>query len=284
MARLIDRVPLIVVRHASTALNSTTSSECIRGHLDVKLSPEGRAEAKATGEKLKLKQFDVIVASDLSRAVDTAKTISQATGVPIVEVTRDARPWDVGSWAGRPIPNCTEKLVDFIRNKPDTVVGGGESFNDFANRFFDCIDDIRRKYAGKTVLLVTHHRGERLLQASLEGGADLSEDDIEPNAFLRKGIGPAEFRDDIVLARGDRDDDEDDVAQPRSKPSLPWNTKPIEPRINDPQRNLWTFSPGGKLDGTGAAADPFDLDPPVPLRKRSQSWANTVLEPMKRGR
>jgi hypothetical protein len=154
---------------------------------------------------------------------------------------------------------------------------------------------------GKVVCIVSHRRCERLLQAWLEAGGTLDES-IEPKAFLRAGIAPGGFRDDLVLAAGDGadaadaddyDDSDADDAQPtadarpapRSRStSVPWNSRPIEPKHNAAQRDLWTQSLGGPRDAMGPSRDPLDLRPEVPLKKRSQSWSNTILQPLKEGR
>jgi probable phosphoglycerate mutase len=285
---------ILFVRHGSTRLNQgsgqTGSSECIRGWLDVPLSPEGRQEAQAAGEKLKEHEFDCIVSSDLSRAADTARAISKKTGVPLVGLIDGLRPWDVGELAGKVVKDCLDILVDDIRNKPDEPMPSGESFNDFKERFLGCIDAIRRKHPDETVCVVSHHRCERLLQAWKETGGDPSED-INPDAFLRPGIGPGEFREFTLGKGGDSDGDVEITPNYQSRykakpaaPTPPWNAKPIEPRTGGPQKDLWSYSYGGKNDGAGLTKDdPLDLKPPVPLRKRSQSWDATILADLKKG-
>jgi broad specificity phosphatase PhoE len=282
-----NSVSIIYVRHGSTRLNQAnqTSTECLRGHLDVKLSDKGRDEANKVASELADKKFDVIVTSDLSRAADTAKAISKASGVPIAEITSGLRPWHVGRYAGVPMPNCNEWLTNYVRDKPDERLEGGESFNDFKTRFLDCIDDIRRKYAGKVVCVVSHSRGERLLQSWKETGGDLSET-VEPTAFLRQGIGPGEWRDDLVLGEGDREEEAESKsaksAPRQSKSDAPWNSQRIEPRPSSGGGKGIFSKPVGDA-GNGLARDPLDLAPDVPLKRTSQSWASTVLQPLRKG-
>jgi probable phosphoglycerate mutase len=284
--------PLIVIRHGATRLNEESgdsgSSECLRGHLDIPLAPEGKDEAARAGEKLRKLHFDVLLSSDLSRARDTAKIVSAKTGVPLSGVTKGLRPWDVGDYAGRPVPNCLEMLHDYAKNKPSTALKGGESFDDFRDRFLDCLDDIRRKYTGKTVAIVCHARNERVLEGwrRAGGGAD---EEIDPDALLMKGIAPGEFRTDIKLGKGSKSDDvaPSKKAQSKpapSKPAQPWSSAPIEPRAGGPQKDLFSYSVGGKHDGMGKTGNELDLKPAVPLRKRSQSWAATILADLVRGK
>ena len=46
----MPKTKLIVVRHSSTPLNSTDSSDCIRGWLDVPISAKGIEEVLATAQ------------------------------------------------------------------------------------------------------------------------------------------------------------------------------------------------------------------------------------------
>jgi len=255
-------------------------------------------EAKGLAKELTHVKFDGIITSDLDRAEHTAKLISDETGKPIWQATRGLRPWHVGTMAGKPIKNCLQILHDYIENKPDTPLPGGESFNDFKARAMNFLAEVARKYDGRTVALVTHHRFERLVDAVQRAGGDLDADaPIDADAFMEPGIAPAEYcRQVIESTESDGDEDEetetDDVrpaakpaprrapkpkkpSQP-SRPSVPWSSKPIEPRRDGPGKGLWSRSVGGALDGTGIKSDPFDLKPAVPLRKRSQSWQATV--------
>jgi hypothetical protein len=210
--------------------------------------------------------------------------------------------------SGKPLTECYEELVAYIRLRPASAPPNGESFDEFRDRFLSELDQIRREHAGETVLICTHSKNERLLEGWRQTGGGECEQ-INPDSFLHKGLGPAQYRTDIKLAEGegagDQDDDEADEAagddydddaddaQPaaksrpapkaRSTTTPPWNSRPIEPK-HSADADLWTESIGGRLDGTAKGDDPFDLKPKIPLRRRSQSWSNTVLEPMKRER
>jgi hypothetical protein len=284
--------------------------ECVRSWIDSPLSPEGIAKAHAAAEKLKGVEFDCIITSDLQRARHTAEIVSRATGKPIIRATRGLRTWHLGQMSGKPLTECFEELADYIRLRPASAPPSGESFDDFRSRFLDELDRIRREHPGETVLICTHSKNERLLEGWRQTGGGECEQ-INPDAFLHKGLGPAQIRTDIVLGEGDEadeavggdehDGDEADDVQPaaaarpatgvrvrladppaRGKSTPPWNSKPIEPRHNAAQ--TWTQSLGGPRDAMGPARDPLGLRPEVPLKKRSQSWANTVLEPLKQGK
>jgi len=67
---------LSIVRHGQTYYNA---AGLVQGRIDIPLNDMGKAQAKALGEALKQKQehYDVIMASPLSRAYETAKIIAK---------------------------------------------------------------------------------------------------------------------------------------------------------------------------------------------------------------
>ena len=185
---------LVVIRHGATALNSE-SHERIRGWKDVPLSDEGRADADKMGRELKKMKpkIDGIITSDLSRAHDTAKAVSKHTGAPILKVTKGLRPWNLGDFQGKDVKTTLPQMQDFIKNKPDEQVPGGESFNAFKRRFIKLVEAVQKKYPKHKMAIVTHHRGERLLQGWINEGQPKDPGKISPKVFMDKGIKPGSY-------------------------------------------------------------------------------------------
>lgn len=154
-----------IARHGATRLNNDdVSVDRIRGWKDVPLSPGGRAEAKQLAASMSVNPPDAIVASDLSRALETAETVSAVTGVPIVEVSPAFRPWNVGELAGALSSEAVPLLCRYAEYTPDIPIAGGESFNEFRGRFFNGLHDALSANQGR-IAIVTHHRNDRLLHA-----------------------------------------------------------------------------------------------------------------------
>ena len=86
------------VRHGETVWNVENK---ICGATDIALTDKGHEQALETGRKIKAEgiKADVILTSPLSRAYDTAKHISDITGIPLeVEPRlRRRRTWQAGS-------------------------------------------------------------------------------------------------------------------------------------------------------------------------------------------
>lgn len=91
-----DTPRVLFWRHGRTAWNVENR---FQGQTDIALDPVGHAQARRAGELLASLNPDVIVASDLTRAADTAGYLSRASGVP-VEFDEGLRERFGGSWEG----------------------------------------------------------------------------------------------------------------------------------------------------------------------------------------
>lgn len=181
---------LYLIRHGATKLNEGPNREDrIRGWLDPPLIQAGKDQAVADAAKLKDKGITRVYSSNLQRAGDTAKTIADTLDVP-VEDSIDFRPWNLGDLQGDPAEQVAAKLRHYAEN-PDEKVPGGESFNEFKNRYLDAFTPIyQATQDGKTLAIVTHYRDIKLTQAWLaddEHGIDLDEfftDDLKPGDII----------------------------------------------------------------------------------------------------
>ncbi len=78
---------LYYIRHGETKMNR---SGHYSGTSETKLTPKGRAQAKAAGQLAKNLNIDYIVASPLSRAQATAKIIAKEIGYPVAKIHTNA--------------------------------------------------------------------------------------------------------------------------------------------------------------------------------------------------
>lgn len=147
---------VIVVRHGQTEWNVQAR---IQGQGDSDLTDEGRAQADSLAERLSGERFDVLVSSDLGRAVATAQHIAGRCGKPVVLDARlRERCFGVGEGmtydeVDRAYPGAFAR----IRNvDPDFVIPGGESRRLFHHRVCAAFDSIARAHEGRTVVVVTH--------------------------------------------------------------------------------------------------------------------------------
>lgn len=76
---------LLLIRHAHP----------LSGHADPPLSPTGRRQAVEVGRWLAGEKVDVVVASPMARALETAQLASHEIGLPVTAVLDDLREWDL---------------------------------------------------------------------------------------------------------------------------------------------------------------------------------------------
>lgn len=124
---------LVMLRHGQTDYNAGSR---MQGQLDIELTDLGRAQAVAAAEVLAKRQPLMIVSSDLGRALDTAATLGERTGLQVQVDTR-LRETHLGDWQG-----LTHDEVDADapgarlawRDDATLAPHGGESRIDVANR------------------------------------------------------------------------------------------------------------------------------------------------------
>lgn len=87
---------LVMLRHGQTEYNAGSR---MQGQLDTELSDLGREQAIAAAEVLAKRQPLSIVSSDLRRALDTAVTLGERAGMPVLVDPR-LRETHLGDWQG----------------------------------------------------------------------------------------------------------------------------------------------------------------------------------------
>ena len=146
----------IAIRHGETRWNV---EQRIQGHGDSPLTDAGIEQAEAIARRLADEDFDVLVASDLGRAADTARRIGERSGIEVVTDARlRERNFGVGeglSYAeiGARFPGVFSRSGDI---DPDSGIPNGESRREFHERVTAAFVDLAREHAGKRVAVVCH--------------------------------------------------------------------------------------------------------------------------------
>lgn len=179
---------LLFVRHGATRLNNDdVSVDRIRGWRDVPLSPDGKEQAKKIAREVARDcPPDAVATSDLARAEDTARVIARECEVRLLPPSRSFRPWDVGKYAGEKTSEAIPVLDEYATETPDEPIPGGESFNSFRRRFFDGVVSLLEDHPDDLLLLVAHHRNERLLAAWVAAGCP-GDGSIDEEVFHQRG-------------------------------------------------------------------------------------------------
>lgn len=149
---------LYLIRHAEAISNVEPIIAGMRG--DTGLTPRGVAQAERLRDRLAATgeiAADVLIASTLPRARQTAEIIAPALGLPIV--------WDddfqeirVGEADGMRVEEffATFGEPNFERDPYHPIAPGGESWAQFQVRVGATLTRIAREQSGKTVVAVTH--------------------------------------------------------------------------------------------------------------------------------
>ena len=169
---------LYIARHGETAWNVENR---VSGRTDIPLTERGLEQAQLLAKNAMDKGIEVIIASPLLRARQTAQAVSDAIGVP-VEIDERLIELDFGIFEGGP---RTDPDFQHTRAQFPTRYPGGESAFRLAHRVYGCLEDVKKMYAGKTVLLVCHGGVCRMVRSYF---MDLSNDEYSyyfaPNAEL----------------------------------------------------------------------------------------------------
>lgn len=145
---------LYLMRHGSTELNAAGK---FRGWLDPALDSEGVRAARVAADFLAYRGLKRAVASNLSRASETARIICRAHGCDDPLLDSRLRPWNVGWFAGKPRAQFESGLRRYAE-QPSKQVPQGESLAEFRSRFLPALDEyaVQSDVLEGPQLLVTH--------------------------------------------------------------------------------------------------------------------------------
>ncbi|MET8920858.1 bifunctional RNase H/acid phosphatase [[Kitasatospora] papulosa] len=149
----------LLLRHGETALTPEKRFSGSGGG-DPELSATGRRQAACAAEAFAARgTVQEIVSSPLRRCRETAEAVAGRLGLE-VRVEDGLRETDFGLWEGLTFAEVRERhgadLTAWLASPDVAPTGGGESFAEVAERVSAARDRLIARYAGRTVLLVTH--------------------------------------------------------------------------------------------------------------------------------
>ena len=151
---------LYFVRHGQTIWNVENK---ICGATDIALTEEGHRQAEELGEEIRRQgiKADEILYSPLIRAADTARHISEITGIP-ARVEPRLKEQNFGKYESTP-----RNGKEFQEAKRQFISGyeGGESMFRLAQRIYNLLDEIRDDKEEKKYILVAHNGIARVVNS-----------------------------------------------------------------------------------------------------------------------
>ncbi|WBB54557.1 histidine phosphatase family protein [Verrucosispora sp. WMMD573] len=146
---------LIIWRHGNTDWNAASR---VQGQTDVPLNDLGREQARRAAPLLAALRPDALVASDLSRAADTAAALSALTGLPVRSDAR-LRERDFGSWQGLLLAEVAERFpAEYARWRAGDPDPGAdiEPLDELGKRIGTALQEAADQLPGGTVVIATH--------------------------------------------------------------------------------------------------------------------------------
>ena len=157
---------LYIIRHGETEWNKVKR---LQGQTDIPLAEEGIRLARETGIGMRNLPIDLVISSPLTRAVQTARLLTEGREVPIVT---DDRVIEIsfGDWEGECILDSDVLPPDFRKLFYENPLHcmcppGGETFDDVRRRTGDFFDSLvaNPEYKDKHILISTHGAASRCL-------------------------------------------------------------------------------------------------------------------------
>ncbi|WP_431961215.1 bifunctional RNase H/acid phosphatase [Actinacidiphila sp. bgisy160] len=147
----------VLLRHGETPL--TAEKRFSGSGDDPELSEKGRWQAQRVADALAARgTVQAVVSSPLARCRQTARTVADRLGLD-VRVEEGLRETDFGAWEGLTFAEVKERHpaeLDAWLGSAKAAPPGGESFAAVARRVSLARDKLIARYAGRTVLVVTH--------------------------------------------------------------------------------------------------------------------------------
>lgn len=172
-----------IFRHGETDWNH---AKRLQGHSDIPLNARGREQAARLALELKHVSIDLILTSDLSRALDTARFVARETGAPIL-VTPHLRETCLGAAEGLTHQEVMDRFGEgmwrrWLSLHPDDdefAFPDGESKGRLRRRLFRAMETALRNYPHANVAVSTH--GGALRRILHHVRPEMSEPAIVPN-------------------------------------------------------------------------------------------------------
>jgi alpha-ribazole phosphatase len=160
-----------LIRHAAT---ESMEGRCYGWH-DVPLAQTGIDQAKHLATRLAQSRMDVVYASPLRRALETARILAEPHDAP-VETHGGLAEIHFGDFEGLSYDEIQKRFPDIYHlwmHQPTAVrFPNGEDFRGFQRRALAFVDSIVARHVGKSIAVVTHAGVVRILLADALGIPD----------------------------------------------------------------------------------------------------------------
>ncbi|MGO9621098.1 MAG: histidine phosphatase family protein [Desulfobaccales bacterium] len=166
---LLTPTRLYLVRHGQVAEGHTNR---YHGHNDIGLSPQGERQLQELAAQLQGAPLQGIYASDLTRSLNGAGTISQGRELA-PQVVPEFREINFGAWEGLTFAEILEQypsqLEARFRDLPSFRIPGGESLEDVQARALPRLRELLGRHRDAAFLIVAHAGINRVILCEAMG-------------------------------------------------------------------------------------------------------------------
>ncbi len=156
----LQTADVVLLRHGDTRLSPERRFSGV-GSADPPLSAAGRDQARRAAGSALLREpaFTEVLTSPMTRCQETARIVAAALGVSVV-VDRELREMDFGLWEELTFDEVQNRYPEDLRQWTQSAsappTGSSETFAAVLERMGTAADRIASRYAGASVVAVTH--------------------------------------------------------------------------------------------------------------------------------
>ena len=157
-----------IIRHGQTNWNKKGK---IQGKTDIELNEEGIEQAREATKKLENCDIDVIISSPLKRARKTAEIINETKNVPII-FKEELEERGFGEFEGKIRKEIHDEILDsqiLANYSLNKEYKGVETIRSLCDRVWGLIEELKKEYVDKNILLVTHGGVTRAINGYFNG-------------------------------------------------------------------------------------------------------------------
>ncbi len=156
-----------IIRHGQTEWNKKGR---IQGKTDIELNKDGIEQATMARKNIENYDIDLIIASPLKRARQTAEIINKNMKVPIIYENAVVER-DFGEFEGMVRKEIKDEMLNsgaLYKQESSEVYKGVEPMSQLCERVWIFLDKLKEEYKGKNILIVTHGGVTRAINGYFE--------------------------------------------------------------------------------------------------------------------
>lgn len=157
-----------------------------KGNPDNHLTEKGKKDCADAVLKLKNENIDIIVASPILRARETAEIVKEALGVEEVIFDERLREVNMADFDGKTFEEWHEQYPESIERFTHAPEGG-ETYADVKKRVGSALLDLEKTYSGKRILIISHATPIWMLSAAAVGASKEATIEMYQRAYPKTG-------------------------------------------------------------------------------------------------